>query len=459
MKIVIAGCGNVGKELTQRLSQEGHAVTAIDTDPKRIEEVGNQYDVMGVVGSCASLEVQQEAQADKADLLIATTTSDEQNLLACLIARKLGAKHTIARVRDPNYTRRQEKTGSMLDFLSEELGLSMYLNPEFAAASEISRLLRFPNAHKVDVFAGGRVEIVEITAEEGSPLPGLSLRELNREYARVLVCAVLREEEAFIPGGEFRLRAGDRISITGEPSEISRFFRRLGILKKKAERVLIVGGGRIAYYLSVSLAGAGTRVTVVDRDEERCKTLCELLPEASIMLGDGTNHELLGEVGAGEADGIVALTGSDEVNIILGLYASSLGAGKTVVKVNNGNLIGLSERAGLGSVVSPKHITANMILSYVRGMNAASGDSNVEAIHSLCGGKAEALEFSVGREVEGLCGVPLKDLNTKPELLLACIIRGGKAIIPGGMDSIHRGDHVIVVTSEQGLDDIGDILA
>ncbi len=458
MKIIVAGCGKVGRELTQRLSQEGHAVTAIDIDPKRIQEIGDQYDVMGVNGSCVTLSVQLEAQADKADLLIATTESDELNLLACLVAKKLGAKHTIARVRDPAYTRRQEKTGSMLDFLSEELGLSMYLNPEFAAASEISRLLRFPNAHTVDVFAGGRAEIVEVTADKSSSLPGLTLQELNRGFARVLVCAVQRSEDVFIPTGDFRLQEGDRISITGEPSEISRLFRRLGLLKKKADRVLIVGGGRIAYYLAVSLAGAGTRVTIMEQDEERCKTLCELLPDANIMLGDGTDHELLGEVGAGEMDGIAALTGSDEVNIILGLYAASLGAGKTVVKVNNGNLIGLGEQAGLGSVISPKHTTANMILSYVRGMSATM-DSNVEALHSLCGGKVEALEFSVGREVEGVCGVPLKDLNTRPGLLLACIIRDGRTLIPGGTDSIRRGDHVIVVTTERGLDDIGDILA
>ncbi len=458
MKIIVAGCGKVGRELTQRLSQEGHAVTAIDIDPKRIQEIGDQYDVMGVNGSCVTLSVQLEAQADKADLLIATTESDELNLLACLVAKKLGAKHTIARVRDPQYTRRQDKTGSLIDFLSEELGLSMYLNPEFAAASEISRLLRFPNAHTVDVFAGGRAEIVEVTADKSSSLPGLTLQELNRGFARVLVCAVQRSEDVFIPTGDFRLQEGDRISITGEPSEISRLFRRLGLLKKKADRVLIVGGGRIAYYLAVSLAGAGTRVTIMEQDEERCKTLCELLPDANIMLGDGTDHELLGEVGAGEMDGIAALTGSDEVNIILGLYAASLGAGKTVVKVNNGNLIGLGEQAGLGSVVSPKHTTANMILSYVRGMSATM-DSNVEALHSLCGGKVEALEFSVGREVEGVCGVPLKDLNTRPGLLLACIIRDGRTLIPGGTDSIRRGDHVIVVTTERGLDDIGDILA
>ena len=458
MKIVIAGCGMVGRELTQRLSLEGHDVTAIDSNPRRIEEMGNLYDVMGVVGSCAALGVQRDAQADKADLLIATTASDEQNLMACLIARKLGAKHTIARVRDPDYTRRQDKNGSLLDFLSDELGLSMYLNPEFAAASEISRLLRFPTAHRVDVFAGGRAEIVEVTAGADSALPGLLLRDLSREFGRVLVCAVQRGDEVYIPGGDFRIQANDRISITGEPSEIARFLRRLGIQKKKADRVLIVGGGRIAYYLAVSLEGAGTRVTIVEKDEERCNTLCELLPGAGIIHGDGTDHELLGELGAESMDAIVALTDSDQVNILLGLYAASLGAGKTVVKVNSGNLIDLSEKSGLGSVISPKHITANMILSYVRGMNAASEDSNVEAIHRLCGGKVEALEFSVGREVEGLCGVPLKDLNTKRSLLVACIIRGGKALIPGGLDSLHRGDHVIVVTTEQGLDDIGDIL-
>ena len=266
------------------------------------------------------------------------------------------------------------------------------------------------------------------------------------------------EPNAHIPGGDFRLQAEDRISVTGEPSEIARFLRRLGIQKKKADRVLIVGGGRIAYYLALSLEGAGTRVTIVEKDEDRCSVLCELLPDAGIIHGDGTDHELLGELGAESMDAIVALTDSDQVNIILGLYAASLGAGKTVVKVNSGNLIDLSEKSGLGSVISPKHITANMILSYVRGMNAASEDSNVEAIHSLCGGKVEALEFSVGREVEGLCGVPLKDLNTRHGLLVACIIRGGKALIPGGTDSLHRGDHVIVVTAEQGLDDICDIL-
>ena len=268
-----------------------------------------------------------------------------------------------------------------------------------------------------------------------------------------------RDGEAIIPRGDFVLQEGDTLSIMGASREVRKFFMAAGAYIRPVRNVMIVGGGRTGAYLARILQESGIAVSVIEQSRARCEELCELLPEAGIIHGDGTDHELLGELGAEEMDAIVALTDSDQVNIILGLYAASLGAGKTVVKVNSGNLIDLSERSGLGSVISPKHITANMILSYVRGMNAASADSNVEAIHSLCGGKVEALEFSVGREIEGLCGVPLKDLNTRPGLLVACIIRGGKALIPGGTDSLHRGDHVIIVTAEQGLDDIVDILA
>lgn len=452
MNVVIAGCGKVGNELAQQLSQEGHAVTVIDISAKRVEEAGNQYDVMGIVGNCATLQVQTDALVPKADLLIACTASDEQNLLSCLVARKLGAKHTIARVRDPAYA-------DQLDFLAEELGLSMHINPEYSAASEIFRLLRFPSAQKLDVFAGGRVEIVEVTVPEGSDLAGLMLKDLARTFnARILVCAVLREEQVSIPDGSFVLRAGDRISITGAPTEVESVFRKLGILRKRVNDVLLAGGGRISYYLARMLAEIGVRAVVVEKDEARCEALCELLPKALIIHGDGTDHELLGEAGIHGMDGVAALTGSDEENIIFGLYAASLQLRKVVVKVNNGNLIRLGERAGLESVISPKHITANMILRYVRGMSH-SLDSNVEALHSICGGLAEALEFAVGRQASAVLGIPLKDLATRKNLLVACIIRGGRAIIPGGQDVIRSGDHVIVVTTEQGLDDITDILA
>ena len=452
MNIVIAGGGKVGGELVQQLSQEGHNVTVIDVSDARVEEINGQYDVMGIVGNCATLQVMQDAQVEKADLMIATTASDEQNLLACLLARKMGAKHTIARVRDPQYV-------GQMEFLAEELGLSMYVNPEYSAASEIFRLLRFPSAQKIEVFAGGRVEIVEVTVPEGSGLAGIPLRELPHTFgARILICAVQRGEEVFIPKGDFVLRNGDRISITGEPGEVARVFKKWGLLRKKVDAVMLVGGGLISYYLGRMLCGIGARTVIVERDEGRCRDLCELLPEATIIHGDGTDHELLGEVGILNMDGVAALTGSDEENIILGMYADSLGeARKVVVKVNNGNLVRLGERAGLESVLSPKHITANMILRYVRGMSN-SQDSNVEALHTICSGQVEALEFSVGKQAEGVAGVPLKDLRLRRDLLLACIIRSGRAVIPGGSDVIRRGDHVLVVTTADGLEDIKDIL-
>ena len=452
MNIVVAGGGKVGGELVQQLSQEGHSVTVIDVSSARVEEMNSQFDVMGIVGNCATLQVMQEAQVDKADLLIATTASDEQNLLACLLARKLGARHTIARVRDPQYV-------GQMEYLTEDLGLSMYVNPEYSVASEIFRLLRFPSAQKLEVFAGGRVEIVEVTVPEASGLAGIPLRDLPRTFgARILICAVQRGDEVCIPKGDFVIRDGDRISITGEPNEVSRVFKKWGLLRKKVDDVMLVGGGLISYYLSRMLCGIGAHTVIVERDMARCRELCELLPEVSIINGDGTDHELLGEVGIQNMDGVVALTGSDEENIILCMYADSLGeARKVVVKVNNGNLVRLGERAGLESVVSPKHITANTILRYVRGMSN-SLDSNVETLHTLCSGQAEALEFSVGRQAEGVAGIPLKELKLRRDLLLACIIRDGRAIIPGGGDVIRRGDHVLVVTTAEGLHDITDIL-
>ena len=285
------------------------------------------------------------------------------------------------------------------------------------------------------------------------------IRDLKKKYrANFLICAVQREEQVFIPKGDFVLQDGDKISITAEPNEVTRVFKKWGLLRKKVDDVMLVGGGLISYYLGRMLCGIGARVVIVEKDAARCRELCELLPDATIINGDSTDHELLGEVGIQNMDGVVALTGSDEENIILGMYADSLGeARKVVVKVNNGNLVRLGERAGLESVLSPKHITANTIVRYVRGMSN-SLDSNVAALHTFCSGQVEALEFSVGTQAEGVAGVPLKDLQLRRDLLLACIIRDGRPIIPGGLDVIRQGDHVLVVTTAEGLNDITDIL-
>jgi len=453
MKIVVAGCGKVGGEVAQQLSEEGHSVTVVDLRESQVEEACSQSDVMGITGNCATLPVMRDAQVDKADLVIATTASDEQNLLACLLARKVGAGHTIARVRDPGYV-------AQMDFLSEELGLSMYVNPEYSAASEIFRLLRFPSAQKIDVFAEGRVEIVDMTLQPHSPLAGVSLRDLPGAVdAHILISAVLRDGAVTIPKGDFTLREGDRVSFTGEPNEITRAFRKLGLLRRKVDSVLLVGGGRISFYLCRMLTGLGTRCTIVEKDEARCRQLCELLPSAEIICGDGTDHELLNEVGLQNMDGVAALTGSDEENIILGMYAASLErAKKVVVKVNSGNLVRLGEKAGLESVVSPKHITANAILRYVRGMSNSQG-SNMEALHRICSEKAEALEFRASGQVPGVLGIPLKSLPLRKDVLLACIVRDGKTIIPGGSDTLRTGDHILIVTTAQGLNDLTDILS
>lgn len=451
MKIVILGCGKVGLELVMQLAQEGHDIVAIDNNPKTVEAAANLYDVMTICGSCVSHSAQAEAGVDKADLLIAATGYDELNLLACLIGRKLGARSTIARVRDPEYI-------DQLDFLSDELGISMHINPEYAAAAEIFRILRFPSAQKVSLFAGGRVEMVEMTVPPASELAGLALRDLPRSFSvKLLVCAVCRGDEVFIPNGGFVLREGDRISITGEPREVETLFRRCGLLRRETKSVLLVGGGRISYYLAKMLLEMGTRVKIVERDEARCAELCELLPKAEVICGDGTDQELLGEEDAQSIDGLVALTGEDEENIIMAMYAKSMNISKVIAKVNRDNLAMLGEKAGIESVISPKLITAGAILRYVRAMQT-SPESNVESLYSIAGGKAEALEFSV-RVAAGITDVPLKDIQTKDNLLIACIIRASQIIIPGGTDKILPGDHVLVVSTEKGLDDIGDVLA
>lgn len=453
MKIVIAGCGRIGGELAQQLSREGHSVTVIDRNDSRLEEMTGRYDILGVCGNAAALPTMREAGVETADLLIAATPSDEQNLLACLLARKLGTPHTIARVRDPEYT-------EQVDLLGEELGLSMSVNPESSTAAEIYRLIRFPSARDIEVFAGGRVQLVTAVLPEGILPDGAPLRDAAaRLGGRVLICAVRRGDEVLIPNGSFVLRAGDELALTGEPTELTRLFREWGLLRKKADHVLLLGGGRIAYYLASQLTESGVRTVILEPDGNRCLQLSELLPNAEIIHGSGTERELLAEAGLHTADAVAALTDSDEENIILGMVAAeSSGNPKVIVKVNNGNLIPLGEKAGLESLLSPKHLTANLILRYVRGM-MNSLDSNVEALHSICGGKAEALEFSVGLQAEGVMAIPLKKLKLRPNILIAAIIRFGKVVIPGGNDVILRGDHVLIVTTEPGLRDLTDILA
>ncbi|MBQ9966555.1 MAG: Trk system potassium transporter TrkA, partial [Clostridia bacterium] len=410
----------------------------------------NSLDVIGVCGNGASYQVLLEADVPKADLLIACTSQDEINLLCCLVARKLGAKNTIARVRNPEYS-------DQLVFMRDELGLSMSINPERAAASEIFRILQFPSAIKIESFSNKRVEIAEIKLRDDSPLDGVYLRDLHKTFkGKALICAVQRDGAVAIPDGNFMLKAKDKISVIAPASDMLDFFSSFGTLLPAAKDVMIIGGGRISFYLSRMLIETGARVKIIDSNAERCAELSRALPKATIILGDGTDQDLLDEEGLEDMDAVLVLTGLDEENIILALYAQANCDGKVVTKVNRTSLASIAESTGLESIISPRMLTANIIVRYVRAMQNSFG-SNVETLHRLAGGSVEALEFKVSNSFPAL-DTPLMDIKLKPNILIGCISRGGKTIVPGGRDCISVGDRVIIITTNHNFDDLSEIL-
>lgn len=450
MQIIIVGCGNVGATLTEQLSKEGHNITVIDTDAQRAESVANRFDVMGVVGNGASFNVQNEAGIEEADLLIAVTTSDELNLLCCLIARKTGGCNTVARVRNPIYNRE-------IGYIKEELGLSMVINPEYAAASEIARLLKFPSAIKVDTFAKGRVELLQCKIGEGSVLGGQPLTYISSGlHCDVLICSVERGEGVYIPSGNFELQEKDVITVVASSKKANEFFRKIGMATNRIKSCMIIGGGETTYYLAKQLLPMGISIKIIEQDKERCNELSDLLPQAMVIHGDGTERNLLYEEGLLQAHSFVSWTSLDEENIMLSLFAQSVSKAKTITKVHRIDYDEIIDKLDLGSVLYPKNITAEYILQYVRAMQNSIG-SNVETLYRLIDGKVEALEFRV-RERSELVGVPLKELQLKENVLIACISRRGIIITPGGQDTIEVGDTVAVVTTNQGFHDLRDIL-
>lgn len=450
MKIVIVGCGNVGATLAEQLSREGHNITVIDKKETVVTDVSNTYDVMGIVGNGAVYSVQVEAGVNEADLVIAVTGDDELNLLCCLIARKTGGCHTIARVSDPVYYRE-------IAYIKEELGLSLVINPEYAVAQEIARLLKFPSALKIDTFAKGRIELVKYRIGDRSVLCEMQLKDVSSRFkSDVLICVVERGEEVYIPGGNFALKAGDEITIVASSAKIAAFFKKLGVPTTRAKDAMLIGGGETSFYLAEMLADMGIRVKIVDKSRERCEELSELLPNAMIICGDGTERELLLEEGIATAESFVSITNFDEENIMLSLFAKSIAKGKIITRVHRIAYDEIIDNLDLGSIVYPKNITAENIVKYVRAMHNSMG-SNIETLYKLNDNRVEALEFLIKEDCP-LVGIPLQELKFKKNILVCSINHKGSIITPGGQSVINVGDTVVVVTTLTGFHDIRDIL-
>lgn len=449
MKIVIIGAGKIGVTLAEQLLREHHEITVVDLRSEALETVST-LDVLTVEGNGITPEIQREAGVPEADLAIAVMSTDEENLLACLVAKKLGVGSTIARLRNPDYT-------SGLELLKDDLGLSMVLNPELASAAEMARVLRAPSAMKIDTFSKGRVELHKLRLPADSPLDGVKLSDLGRLHTGVLICVVERgEREVFIPGGNFVLQAGDRISFVAKPKTAAKFAARIGIKVDPVKRVMLLGGGRISYYLAKLLLDFGASVKIIESSREVCNSLAERLPEATIIHGDATNGRLLSEEGIEKMDAVASLTGIDEENVLMSLYARSVTPAKIVTKINRTTFSRIIGSMDLGSVFHPRYIAADHIVRFARAMENSLG-SNVETLYKIVGNKVEALEFRATAK-SAVCGKPLMELRLLPNLLIGAITRGGKVLTPGGRDTIEPGDTVIVVTTVTGLNDLDDIL-
>lgn len=451
MKIIIVGCGKVGTTLAEQLNKENHDITLIDTNEEAIQNISDSADVMGVTGNGAVYQVQMEAGIQDADLLIATTNSDELNMLCCLIAKKAGNCHTIARIRNPEYS-------SEIRYIREELNLSLAINPELAAAREIARLLRFPSAIKIEPFAKGRIELLKFLIPEHSLLNDMRVMDVvNRLKSNVLICVVERGNDVVIPDGNFVMKKGDKISFIASHQESADFFKKAGVDNNIVKSAMFVGGGKLTHYLCRLLEDTKIKIKIIERDEERCRQLSELLPKAMIIHGDGTDEQLLLEEGIRQTEAFASLTGFDEENIMLSLYASSQSKAKLITKVNKIAFENVINSLNLGSLIQPKMLTAEIILQYVRAMQNSMGSSNIETLYKIAADKAEALEFRV-KEGSPILGIPLEKLKLIDNLLVACINRGGTIITPRGKDTVEAGDTVIVVTTHTGLNDLTDIL-
>ena len=457
LSIIIVGCGKVGLTLVEQLSREGHDITVIDRNKELVEFISGTYDVMGVVGNGASYSIQKEAGIENTDLIIAVTESDELNLLCCTVAKRVSGCSAIARVRTPDYSQD-------VSYLRERLGLAMIFNPELESAREAARMLSLPTALEIASFAHGQAELVTFKIPKNNKLDGLKLWDMSKSIpadieTNVVICAVERGDQVFIPSGNFQLQCGDEVSFVSTRKIVRKFLRTIGFKTRQVRSTMIVGGGRSAYYLAQELLTMGIEVKIIEKRRARCEELCELLPDADIINGDGTSEELLREEGIEYAESFVALTGIDEENILLTLHARNVSNAKVITKINRINFRNAINTLDLGSVIYPRYITSEAIVAYVRAKHN-SMNSNVETLNYICENRVEAVEFRVN-EASAVTGTALKDLKPKmkKDILIASINRAGRILIPSGADSIEVGDTVMVVTTHSGFNDIRDILA
>ena len=453
MKIIIAGDGKVGSTLTRLLCNEGHDVILIDTNARVLARSQEQFDVMGVHGNCAAMDTLLQAGVKDADLLIAATNADEVNLLCCTTAHGLNPKlHTIARIRNPEYTGQIYK-------MRDIYGLSMLINPERQAANEIERLLKYPGFLRRDVFAKGRTEIVELRIDAQSKLKGVQLMDLSGIIkCRVLICAVLRDGQALVPNsGTFTFREGDRVFVTAPTKDLTTLLKSLGIITRRVRRCLLCGGGRVCIYLATALERSGISVTIIERDFDRCQQLAEQLPGCTVIHGNAGNTDLLESEGLSQFDALVTLTGEEELNMIISLYAGSVGVPQVITKLGHISNQGIIDTLKLGSVVCPKDLSANNIVRYVRAMQNQTGAAI--SVHAIADGQVEAMEFLVDEHTKG-CDTPLKNLKPKANVLIAGITHGSVTEIPNGDSTFDVGDSLVIVTTGRGtIRQLGDIFA
>lgn len=449
MKIVIIGCGKVGTSIARELNTSGHDITVVDNNGAAVRRLSESLDVMGIEGNGATYEALSEAGAETADLVIAATARDEVNLYACLMARAAGVPHTIARVRSPEYT-------DDLYRVKDQLRLSMSINPELTEAIEISRLLRFSGALEIDSFAKGAVELIKVLVPPNSPLCDKKISQIDTLKGRVRICTVERGNEVYIANGETRIKAGDKASIVAKPEIAAKFFKKSGFNIGRSRDVILLGGGKVSFYLAQRLIKSGANVKIIERNEQRCNLLSSMLHDAMIIHGDCMDQELLLSEGIESADGVAALMDYDEENILISLYIKSVSHAKIITKINNESFDSIISNLGLESVISPKTLTGEYIARYIRAMQNSLG-SNVETLYRLHEDRVEALEFRA-KSNSRTVNTPLMQLDLKDDLQVICISRGGKIILPQGSDVIKPDDSVVVVTKHKGLSDLNDIL-